>query len=133
MADPLRVYVIDDHTEVRRALVEQLKAAPEMQVVGEAGDGETALREVQALQPNVVILETKRADGRGLEIAHSLTHGPLRAAIVVLTSYPSEWERWAAHRAGADCYLLKEIGSPKLIREIRAAATSRGTISDFAG
>jgi DNA-binding NarL/FixJ family response regulator len=122
VAIPIRVYVVDDHDDVREALVTHLRAAPDLLVVGETGGAEKAILEIKDLRPDVVLVETKRGDGRGLEIVSWISHSGFGGHIVVLTSYPSEWEEWAAHRAGAAYYLLKEIGSPRLMEEIRRAA-----------
>jgi len=101
-----------------------LSLAPRVSVVGGVGDAEEGLLQVHALRPDVVLVETKRADGRGLEIVSWIAHGTVGARVIVLTSYPSEWERWAAYRAGAGSYLLKDIGSPQLIAQIQAGAKS---------
>jgi len=118
--NPLKIYIIDDHDAVREALMVRLCSAADILVVGQTGDAEDGLLEVRALRPDVVIVETKRADGRGLEIVNWVVQCGLGAKVVVLTSYPSEWERWAAHRAGASLYLLKDIGSPSLVEQIRS-------------
>jgi DNA-binding NarL/FixJ family response regulator len=123
MAHPLRLLIIDDHDAVRRALTARLNAAPGMQVVAETADAEEGLQQTRALRPDVALVETKRADGRGLEIVSWIAQSGLGVRVIVLTSYPSEWERWAAHRAGAARYLLKDIGSPLLIDQIRNAAS----------
>ena len=130
MSDPLRVFIIDDHDDVRRALTARLNAAPGVRVVGEAADAEDGLLQTRSLRPDVVLVETKRGDGRGLEIVSWIAQSGIGARVVVLTSYPSEWERWAAHRAGAARYLLKDIGSPLLIDQIRGAAAP-GSSRDY--
>jgi DNA-binding NarL/FixJ family response regulator len=122
MNAPIRVFIIDDHTAVRQALAARLGSAPETVVVGETGDAEEALLQLRGVLPDVVLVETKRSDGRGLEIISWIAQCGAGARVVVLTSYPSEWERWAAYRAGAACYLLKDIGSPQLIEQICAVA-----------
>ena len=121
----IQVYLIDDHAAVRQALLARLCATPGLHVVGETGEAEAGLLEVKTLRPDVVIVETKRADGRGLEIVSWIAQSGLGAKVVVLTSYPSEWERWAAHRAGAALYLLKDIASPDLVRQIQSAVSPR--------
>jgi DNA-binding NarL/FixJ family response regulator len=124
MAGPLRILIVDDHDDVRRALTARLNSAPGMTVVGDTADAEDGLLKARTLRPDVVVVETKRADGRGLEIVSWIAQSGLEARVIVLTSYPSEWERWAAHRAGAARYLLKDIGSPLLIDHIRSAVAS---------
>ncbi len=122
MSGPLRILIIDDHDDVRHALTARLSSAPGMAVVGETADAEDGLLKTRTLRPDVVVVETKRADGRGLEIVSWIAQSGIGARVIVLTSYPSEWERWAAHRAGAARYLLKDIASPLLIEHIRSAA-----------
>ncbi len=123
--NPLKVYLIDDHPAVRQALRERLCSAQGILVVGETGEAEAGLLAVRTLRPDVVIVETKRADGRGLEIVSWIAQSGLGAKVVVLTSYPSEWERWAAHRAGASLYLLKDIDSPQLVEQVRSVLSPR--------
>ncbi len=76
------------------------------------------LDQVRERRPDIVILETKRSDGMGLELIRQLAGLPDAPRLVVLTSYPSDWEERAARRAGASSYLLKEIDSEELIRSL---------------
>lgn len=122
MSGLIRLLIVDDHAEVRQALKQRLDSEPDMTVVGDVAAAEAALEMVRTLSPNVVLIDSKRADGRGLELISWIAQSGLGSVVVVLTSYPSEWERWAAHRAGAVNYLLKEIDSPLLIERIRHAA-----------
>lgn len=122
MQRPVRVFIIDDHDDVRQALAMRLRASAAIDVIGESGEAEASLIQVQAQRPQVVLVETKRADGRGLEIVSWLALSGLELRVFVLTSYPSEWERWAVHRAGAQHYFLKEIDTAQLIEQIQCAA-----------
>lgn len=119
MTKPLKIFVIEEHNDVRRALVIRLCAAPGVLIVGEAKAAEAALEEINLLRPDIVLIETKRADGRGLEIVNCIAQGRSGARVIALTSYPTEWERWAVRRAGAAGYFLKDIGSAKLLEQIR--------------
>jgi DNA-binding NarL/FixJ family response regulator len=119
-----RIYIVDEHPSVRLALVDRLRRAPELRVIGHTGDARAVLADVESSKPDVVLIEVKRSDGLGLEIIRqvaALAEGP-RA--VVLTSYGASWEQEAAERAGASGYLLKDIDSEELIRQIVALATS---------
>ena len=124
MTSPFRVLIVDDHPEVRHALAVRLGSTPDVAVVGEIADAEEALQQAEALHPDVVVVETKRADGRGLELVSRLTHNLAGLKIVVLTSYLSEWEQWAAFRAGALRYLLKDIDTAQLLEQIRAVGAA---------
>lgn len=125
MPQPIKIAIIDDHDDVREALAARLCAVANFVVVGQTGNAEEGLLNISACHPDVVLVETKRTDGRGLEIVNWIANRSQGPRVIVLTSYPSEWEKWAAYRAGAARYLLKEIGSPDLIHEIQNAATAR--------
>jgi len=119
MTAPITVYVVDDHEFVRQALVVRLCLSPGVLVVGETGEVATAIEEINALQPAVALVEPKRSDGRGLQLIDEIAHAPAHTQVLALTSYPSEWEEWAAHRAGASDYLLKDISSTELLAHIQ--------------
>lgn len=121
MAQLIRVLIVDDHAEVRQALRRRLSYAPDISIVGDVSEAEQALATVSALKPDVVLMESKRSDGRGLELIHWIAQNYPASLIIVLTSYPTEWECWAARRAGARQYLLKDIGSAELVEHIRQA------------
>jgi two-component system response regulator DevR len=119
MAEGARVYVVDDHEGVRQALVARLRGLPGVLVVGETGRLEQALAEIRALRPDVVVVEPKRADGQGIGLIHQILCLEIGIPVIVLTSYPNEWERREAERLGAVAYLLKDLGSAALEAEIR--------------
>jgi len=64
----LQVYLIEEHTQVREALAERLSNIEGVELVGQAGDAQDALREVERLRPQVILIESKREDGLGLEL-----------------------------------------------------------------
>lgn len=125
MSRPINVLIVDEHPAVRQALTLRLNSAPDIRVLEALSDVDAALDYARDHHPQVVLLETKRADGRGLEaidrlIQQARQRWPL--SVVVLTSYPSEWERWAVERAGAVAYLLKDISSSQLLDHLRQVA-----------
>jgi two-component system response regulator DevR len=113
-----RLYIIDEHQSVRLALAERLQHSCDLQIIGHTGNAEEAIREVQENCVDIVLLEVKRSDGLGLELLRQLSTLTTPPKIVVLTSYPSFWERQAASRAGATSYLLKDIETEDLIQQI---------------
>jgi two-component system NarL family response regulator len=125
MPAPLKLLLIDDHPEVAQALAARLRAAPGLEVLPPEADAESALRQAAAQQPAVVLVETKRGDGRGLELVSEIARTQPQACVIVLTSYPSEWEAWAMRRAGAADYLLKEIGTGALVERVLALAKGK--------
>ena len=118
--EPIRMLIIDDHDDVREALEARLDATPDVEVVGCTGCWETGLSKALALEPDVVLLETKRSDGEGLKALACLTDQCASADVLVLTSYADAEERAAARSNGAVRYLLKEIDTKQLVREIRS-------------
>lgn len=113
------VYLVDEHEAVRIALAERLTRAEGVRLLGHAGEATHVVETVRQDHPDVVLLEIKRGDGMGLELLRQLHELPDSPQVIVLTSYPTEWEKDAARRAGAAAYLLKEIGSEELIRHIQ--------------
>jgi len=119
---PARIYIIDEHDSVRSALADRLDQAAGLTVLGHSGDAGQVLNDIREDEPDVVLVEVKRSDGLGLEIMRQIAALSKPPQLVVLTSYPTEWEEKAANRAGATSYLLKDIDSKELIRRISAMA-----------
>jgi len=117
-----RLYIIDEHVTVRSALAERLDQAADLHVIGHAGDVEEVMQDVGEKKPDIVLLEVKRKDGMGLEILRSIVAMDCSPRLAVLTSYPTKWEEDAALRAGAVCYMMKDIDSEGLIRMIEQCA-----------
>ena len=117
---PARLLIIDEHDAVRQALKARLNAADGLDVVGCTGCWKIGLQEAVAKRPDVVLLETKRTDGQGLEALRCLAERCPATSLFVLTTYPDADERDEALRVGAVRYVLKEIDTPQLVREIEA-------------
>ncbi len=113
-----RLYLIEEHDGVRCALEERLNRSALVEVAGHTGTADQAVKAVQQLHPDVVLIEVKRSDGLGLEILRLISSAPAKPQLVVLTSYPSFWERDAAFRAGASSYLVKSLDSEELIQHL---------------
>jgi DNA-binding NarL/FixJ family response regulator len=123
-----RLLVIDDHDAVREALEARLCMAEGVEIVSCTGCWRTGLRDAVRLGPDVVLLETKRADGQGLSALEQLAKQCPHVSIVVLTSYLDAEEQAKAHRIGAARYILKDIDTPQLVREIQAVTRPRAMI-----
>jgi two-component system response regulator DevR len=113
-----RLLIIDEHRAVRQALVSRLQQTGKLEVVASTGSAEEGLLQVEALRPNIVLIETKRSDGTGLETCRRIARSHPNTTVIVLTSYDDEDERQAAYMAGATRYLLKDIDSSQLVVEI---------------
>jgi DNA-binding NarL/FixJ family response regulator len=116
----LQVYLIEEHAQVRQALAERLGNIQGVELVGQAGDAQEALRDVERLHPQVILIESKRDDGLGLELVRQAARAAWHPRVVVLTTHEEAWERRASRRAGAHEYLLKEIDSAELLKRIQS-------------
>ncbi len=124
MNPPVRVVIVDDHPDVRHALVHRLQAEPVIRIIGETGDIDEALNTAERLRPDLLLIDPKRADGRGMELLHQVKDRHLAGATVILTSYMSEWEKWVAAQAGVAGYLLKDIDTQTLVHQLALIATT---------
>ncbi len=118
-----RVLIAEDHETVRHGLRLLIEAQDDMQVVGEASDGEVALEHTRALQPDVVILDISMPHMNGLVAARSLKGDAPHTAIVAWTRHDDNAYIQELLAAGASAYVLKQSPSTELLRAIRAAAT----------
>jgi DNA-binding NarL/FixJ family response regulator len=109
------VYIIEEHSPVRKALAERLAAAAQIDVVGRSAEVENSVDDILSKKPDVVLLEVKRSDGMGFELLRRLQDIDGRMRVIVLTSYVSDWEKEAASRVGAEAYVLKDIDAEELI------------------
>lgn len=120
-----RLLIIDDRESVRQALEARLGKAPEIELIGSTGSSEDGIRIALEQKPDVVLLEVKMADGKGLATCRHIAAGELGASVIILTSYIDEAERQAAFEAGASRYVLKDIDSERLIRAIQTVRANR--------
>jgi DNA-binding NarL/FixJ family response regulator len=115
-----RLYIIDEHGPVRRALGERLARAGSVVVVGDAASASEAMAGIQDDGVDIVLIEIKRSDGLGLELVRQISAPPDAPKVIVLTTYPTDWEAAAARRAGAAAYVLKDLDAKELLRQILA-------------
>jgi NarL family two-component system response regulator LiaR len=125
----IRVVIADDHRVVRDGLSFLLSQEPDIDVVGEAGDGEQTLRVVAATRPDVLLLDLlmPKLDGHGVLAA--LGGLPGQPAVVVLTSITDDEHLVRALHAGATSYLLKTAAADDVVAAIHAAATDTANLS----
>jgi DNA-binding NarL/FixJ family response regulator len=119
-AAPIRVVVVDDHPVVRRGLRALLDSLPDVQVVGEAADGETAVREVQLTIPDVVLMDVRMPGTDGIEATRRVRAATPGVAVLVLTMYDDDTTVFTAMQAGAQGYLLKGAEQEEIARALRA-------------
>jgi DNA-binding NarL/FixJ family response regulator len=122
---PVRVVLADDHPIVRAGLRLGLEAAGEIQVVAEAADGESAISQIRAHSPDVVILDIDMPKIDGLGVARQVRSLGVQAKIILLTLHSESIYLRAAFDAGADGYILKDSGSEDVLAAIRAVLSGQ--------
>ena len=116
------VVIADDHEVVLRGLSMTIAGEPDMRLLGAASSGAEAIALVQTTQPDVVLLDIHMPDTDGIAAATTLRATYPNLAILMLSSYSDDARIYAALRAGASGYLLKEMSGDALVAAIRAVA-----------
>jgi two-component system, NarL family, response regulator LiaR len=122
---PIRLLIVDDHMVVRQGLRMFLELEPEIQIVGEAGNGARALELVRELAPDVVLMDLLMPVMDGVTATAAIRAESPRTEVVVLTSVLEDDRVVSAVRAGAIGYLLKDTEPLELVAAVRAAAAGR--------
>jgi NarL family two-component system response regulator LiaR len=121
VADTIGVLVVDDHAVVREGLRTFLELQDGIDVVGEAADGEEAVRRAEALRPDVVLMDLVMPRLDGVGAMRELRRLLPSTRVIVLTSFAEDERLLPAIQAGAAGYLLKNVAPTELARAVRAA------------
>jgi len=122
----IRVVLIDDHPALRMGLRIVLEQAPDVQVAAEAGSGQEALALIQALRPEVAVLDCQLPDMPGSQVAAELRRLGLATRVLALSAYSDDAAIRGMVEAGAVGYLLKEEAPAAIVEAVRAAAHGEG-------
>jgi DNA-binding NarL/FixJ family response regulator len=118
--------LVDDHQIVRQGVWAILKTEPDFRLVGEAADGQEAVRLAERLTPDVLVLDLMLPGGlNGMEVARQVAKRSPKTRIVFLSMHANEAYVVEALRAGALAYVVKEAGAEELVRAIRAVLAGR--------
>ena len=115
----IRVLIVDDHAIIREGLRAVLAVVPDIELVGEAADGERAISLTSSLHPDVVVMDLVMPGLDGIEAIEYITHEHPKTRVLVLTTFAGEDLLFPAIKAGALGYQLKDSKSEELIRSIR--------------
>ena len=119
MAESIRVLIVDDHAIVREGQRALIDTEPGMEVVGEAVDGYEAVEMADTLQPDVILLDLFMPRKDGIEAIGEIKGGNPEARILVLTSFTEDEKVYAAIKAGAMGYLVKDSSPQEILAAIR--------------
>jgi two-component system, NarL family, response regulator LiaR len=126
---PIRVMLVDDHTMVRRGLATFLKIFDDLQLVGEAENGETAIHLCAEVLPDVILMDMALPVMDGATATRAIRQQFPQVQVIVLTSFKEGELIKNALEAGAIGYLLKDVSADELVGAIRAAHAGRATLS----
>ena len=141
MTEPIRVFLVDDQLMVRGGFRMLVESQPDMAVVGEAGDGAEAVQRVAATRADVVLLDVRMPRLDGVEATRALSARGEQPRVIVLTTFDLDEYAFAALKAGAAAFLLKDAAPEELLGAIRtvhggdsvvAPSTTRRLLAQFA-
>jgi len=119
--EKIRVLIVDDHQVVRQGLRTFLELQEDILVVGEAGDGETAVEMVRQLNPDIVLMDLVMPRLDGISATRQVKSFAAAVKVIALTSFTEDEQVFPAIQAGASSYLLKDVSPDELVEAIRAA------------
>jgi NarL family two-component system response regulator LiaR len=124
----IRIVIADDHTVFRQGTRGLLERENDMEVVGEAGDGEEAIKIIERLKPDVAILDIAMPKLNGVEVTKRVKPKQPSTAILILTAYDDDEYIFALLEAGAAGYLLKDVDSQEVVDAVRAVHTGESVL-----
>lgn len=127
--DSLRILIADDHPLFRKGLRTLLEGEPDFEVVGEATTGDEAIALADSYQPDVILMDLQMPGKTGLEAARTISGVSPHIQILVVTLFRDDESIFAALRAGARGYVLKDASEEEMLRAIRAVAAGEAIFS----
>lgn len=121
----LRILVVDDHEAVRKGVCAMLRSHPELEVCGEAVDGEDAIAKASALRPNLIIMDISMPRTDGLSASRQILKTLPHLAIIVLSMHDTRQSVDSARRAGVKGYVSKAQAGSALLDAVDAVAAGR--------
>lgn len=121
----VRILLVDDHFIVRTGLRSLINTEPDLNVVGEAADGDEAIRQFEALRPDLVVMDLRLPGRSGHEVTRHIRNSDSAARILMLSAFEGDVDIHTALEAGASGYVLKSVTGEELIPAIQAVASGR--------
>jgi DNA-binding NarL/FixJ family response regulator len=118
VSEPIRVVVADDHPIVRDGLRALIEASPALELLGEATTGDEAIELAKRVRPDVVLMDLAMPGRNGIEATREIATNGWAPAVLILTMFADDESIFAAMRAGARGYLLKDAGHDEMLRAI---------------
>ena len=128
MSAPIAVYLIDDHHVLRQAVAQMLGAEADIKVVGQAGDAQAGIAEMEKISPypDVVIIDLKMPGQSGASAIAEISQAHPGTKLIAFTMYDNPGYVWSTMNAGASGYLLKSASGADLLRAVRSVAGGGG-------
>jgi two-component system, NarL family, response regulator DevR len=128
MTRTVRILIADDHSVVRAGLRALLERQSHLRVVVEAASGEEAVKQAQAHQPDVAVLDIRMPGISGIEACRKITEAVPGCKVIILTSYAEDELLMSAIQAGASGYVLKRIGDNELVQAVERVSRGEGML-----
>lgn len=122
MSDTIRILIVDDHQAFRDGLRAMLKAAPDLDVVGEAEEGAQAVEMALTLQPDVILMDIQMPTLNGVDATRRIVYTSPHIGVIMLTMFEDDDSVFSAMRAGARGYLLKGALKAEVLHAVRGVA-----------
>lgn len=120
--EPIHILIADDHALFRSGLRALLASVPDTEVIGEGASGQEAVRQAEALQPDVVLMDIQMPGINGIDATRRIVATSPHVGVIIVTMFEDDDSVFAAMRAGARGYVLKGADQDEMLRTIRAVA-----------
>lgn len=130
MSNQIRVLIVDDHPLFRQGIRWSLDSADDLEVVGEAENGQEALKLAERVNPDVMLVDINLPGLNGLEVARVIKRRDPRVGIIVLSVYENDEQLFQAIKVGAAAYCSKDINPDDLVQYVRDVARGKYLIND---
>lgn len=126
---PIRVLLVDDQPLLRMGFRLILEGEVDLEVVGEASDGAEAVRKVEELEPDVVLMDVRMPALDGIEATRRITASASNARIIILTTFDLDEYAFSGLQAGASAFLLKDVAPAELVQGVRLVASGDAVVA----